>query len=44
MEPMPVDKGENVEHGGDVWVIVSARLLQILQRLLAQRHRHLVPA
>ena len=39
----PVDEGQDVQHGGDVGVVVAAGLLQVLQRLLTQRHRHLVP-
>ena len=42
MTVIPVDEGENVEHGGDVRVIVSARLLEVLECLLAERHSDLV--
>ncbi|TNN35879.1 hypothetical protein EYF80_053952 [Liparis tanakae] len=40
----PVHQGQDVEHGGHVGVVVAGRLLQVLQRLLAERHRHLVAA
>ena len=39
-----VDERQNVEHGGNVWVFAARLLLQILQRLLAERDRHLVPS
>ncbi|KAG7277727.1 hypothetical protein CRUP_023015 [Coryphaenoides rupestris] len=38
------DQGQDVEHGGHVGVVVSGRLLQVLQCLLAEGHGHLVAA
>ena len=40
----PVNKGEDIEHGGHIWVIVSRGLLQVFQGLFAEGHSHLVPA
>jgi len=39
----PVDKCENVEHRGDVWVITATCwLLEVVDGLLTQRHGHLI--
>lgn len=39
----PVNEGEDIEHGGHIWVVVSGGLLQVLQGLFAEGHSHLVP-
>lgn len=41
---LPIDQSQDVEHGGDVGVVMSRCLLQVLQGLLAEGHGHLVPA
>lgn len=41
---LPVDQGEDVEHSGHIGVDMARGLLQVLQSLLAQGHRHLIPA
>lgn len=41
---VPVNEREDVEHGGDVGVVVTAGFLKVLQRLLAEWHGHLIPA
>lgn len=43
-EVRPVDEGKNVKHCSDIGVVVARGLLQVLQRLFTQRHRHLVSA
>ena len=42
--PSPVHEGQDVEHGGHVRVVVSGRLLQVLQSLLTEWYCYLVPA
>lgn len=48
LEPLwtdsPVNEGEDIKHGGHIWVVMSRGLLQVLQSLLAEGHSHLVPA
>lgn len=39
----PVNEGEDIKHGGHIWVVVSRGLLQVLQGLFAEGHGHLVP-
>lgn len=39
----PVDKRQDVQHGGHIWVVMSRGLLQVLQGLFAEGHSHLVP-
>lgn len=41
---LPIHQGQDVEHGGNIRVIMSRRLLQVLQGLFAEGHGHLVPA
>lgn len=43
LKPPPVHQSQDVEHSGDVWMVMPRCLLQVLQGLLAQRHSHLVP-
>jgi len=42
MPKLPENERENVEHRGDVGMLATGRLLEVLDSLLAQRHGHLV--
>ena len=41
---IPVNQRQDVEHGSDVGMIVTARLLEVFQGLLAQRYGNFITA